>query len=163
MEWFNKDNFTALAAGVGALTGIWNLVRQHLETSDRIKVRFRTRLDYPLVVIAVENRSRHAINLADYGFVLHDGSFFSVPSSLEHGWDWINGELEHSKRNGQALGIEPSTLFEHELDQFTPGQIGAWALTYGHRRPQVTFAESTPVRQKIRLWLRAWFRHRPSI
>lgn len=162
MAWEFKDIVTAAAAGVGAVTGVWNLLKQYTDNHDKIKVAFNRRLDVPALVLTVENRSRHLVTLADYGFVLADGQLLSIPSAIEIGAFTPLENLAYYSTAGQRYEMEPFTLFRLEFDLLRVTAIGAWARAHGQHSPRVDFATSVERLHAWKIRLRELVRHRPT-
>lgn len=79
-DWQVKDIVTVIASGVAAVAGVWNLIRSFREDNDRIALHFGDPHGAyeSFNGVLVENRSRHAINLLDYGLVHCDRRLESI-------------------------------------------------------------------------------------
>ena len=97
----------------------------------------------------VVSRRAHKMELADFGFVLRDGSLRSVPSVWENtlgdddSWDMTTGEPVLKALNDR---------YEISVQLRDDGFIGAYARTTTQRRPTIDFYSEPPT-PLYRRWL----------
>jgi len=138
---------TLIGAVVAALTGLQSFFWQFLDRRDRIVVKhgsFRPP-STPGQGLFVVNKSKHLVELQDYGFVLRNGELFSLPWYFEN--DGIDDDVAVSYSGVSAL--EPRERFEVYVDLINLNSVGAYARTTTRSRPSVHISNHN--------FLRAWW------
>lgn len=91
MEWFSKDTFTAGAAAVAAVTGLFTFIGNMRR--DRILVRYDTvKHEHVGHKVLVQNLSPFEVHLYEVGFIRQDGELLSL-TELQEDEDRIQADL----------------------------------------------------------------------
>lgn len=143
---------TLVGAVIAALTGLQSFFWQFLDRRDRIMVKHDTfrPSSFPGQGLFVVNKSKHLVELHDYGFVLPNGEFFSLPWYFEN--EGIPDQVEATFVGTSAL--EPRARFEVYVDLVNLESVGAYARTTTQNRPSVNFS------YHINFFLACWYRGR---
>lgn len=130
---------TLAGAVVAALTGLQSFFWQFLDRRDRILVKlgsFRPPTG-PGEGLFVVNKSKHLVELLDYGFVLSNGELFSLPYYFEN--DGLFDQV-HATFSGNSA-LEPRERFEVYVDLTNIKVVGAYACTTTQSRPSIKIAD----------------------
>lgn len=148
----------AIASGVGAavggavawLVGWWWKVR---EQTDSIMVRFGPSRyeERPGFKLHVISRRAHKMELADFGFVLRDGSLRSVPIVWE---ETLGDDDSQDMTTGEPVLRGLNDRYEISVQLRNDGFIGAYARTTTQRRPTIDFYSDPPTPLYRRWWIR---------
>jgi hypothetical protein len=152
----NKDTFTAGAAFVAAIAGIFNLWWNVKDRSDRILVRsgsYRP-LATRTVDMYIVNIGTHPVVLKDYGFIHEDGDLFSLPW-YDETEAFMDGEDADDYYQGSTT-IEPRGMFTRGV-VYAPKVIGVYAYTTTQRFKQVDMNLSRLHPKIFWIWFRAKF------
>lgn len=143
---------TLVGALVAAFTGLQSFFWQFLDRRDRIIVRHGTYRPpcSPGQGLFVVNKSKHLVELHDYGFVLHSGELFSLPWYFEN--DGISDHVEATFAGTATL--EPRARFEVYVDLVNLKSVGAYARTTTQKYPTVRISHH------INFLLACWYRGR---
>ncbi|MEN6584664.1 MAG: hypothetical protein ABFE02_01255 [Sulfuricella sp.] len=146
---------TLIGAVVAALTGFQSFFWQFLDRRDRIVVKFGS-FRPPITPgqgLFVVNKSKHLVELHDYGFVLSNGELFSLPWYFEN--DGLSDQVEAAFAGTSAL--EPRARFEVYVDLTNLETVGAYALTTTQSRPSVCIRDHLNFLHawwyRLRVWL----------
>ncbi|MBU0620934.1 MAG: hypothetical protein KJ795_03705 [Gammaproteobacteria bacterium] len=146
---------------MAALTGLQSFFWQFLDRRDRILVKlgsFRPPSS-PGEGLFVVNKSKHLVELHDYGFVLSNGGFFSLPNYFENEGcqDQVNATFAGSS------ALEPRERFEVYVDLTNIKIVGAYARTTTQNRDTVCIGEHLNFFYawwcRVRVWWHSLFRH----
>ena len=131
---------TLIGAVVAALTVLQSFLWQFLDHRDRITVKHGS-LRPPISPeqgLFVVNKSKHLVELNDYGFVLNNGEILSLPWYFEN--EGLQDQVEVAFTGTSEL--EPRTRFEVYVYGLTNIKtVGAYALTTTTNSPSIYIDE----------------------
>ena len=157
MDWFSKDGFTAIAAGVAAFTGAWGWLKGL--RGDRILVRYGAYADDvdDSDSLKVQNLSSQQGYLEDVGFVYEDGRLCSLI------------ELASLYGESSAFSVGETTLASRSLcrgwvKQFSKKIaskkiVGAYAHTTTQTFYRMDFSQHEPFCFRLKLRLKLYVRN----
>lgn len=147
---------TAVGAVIAAVTGAWNLWRQHRQTKDRLLVWYGDpdAIYLPVEGVTFQNKSEHVIAVLDYGLVDDGGGLYSIPDHDQacQGWD------ENCRISGNPRSMAKGAIVIASISALTKTKIiGAYAQATGHGAPTFSFKSSVGVFQRIKIrWRYSW-------
>jgi hypothetical protein len=147
------EGWTALAAVIAAITGIWGVALQLRGKRDQFLVGLgsvRPQAEQE-TMLHVVNVCDHVVKLKDYGFIEANGRLSSIPFKSDV-MEFASEELRF--RGSIELAQRSAT---YEVGYIREAPIGAYAISVTQTRPRLHFDPSTPY------WRRLWIRSKNLI
>ena len=131
-------NLTAIGIFISAIGGMITIYEKIFSKNDKYIVRYGTYKPCmeDRAAMFVVNKSRHAIYLRDFGFILDDGTLDSIVWTAECACDDDNYDIE-------VRGSCDNIKFNQHVEFFcrtTKNTVGAFAISSAREFPKLGFA-----------------------
>lgn len=150
MDWFSKDTFTAIAAGVAAFTGFWGWVKSWGRDSTYIKFGSYYTETYGGLSLLVHNLSPHEVLIIDVGFIKLDGKANSLVEL-----ECLVGE--HPDYHLGNKSIPSRGVCRGRLEGKNQTAKGAFVITSDQWFYRMAFDSSLPMKERLCLRFK-WYK-----
>lgn len=150
MDWLSKDTFTAAAAGVAAITGLWGWFKSWRHDSVSIKFGSYRTQTFGGLSLRVHNLSPHQILIIDVGFIDRAGkatSLVELEEIVGRDVSYFLGETD----------LAPRRSCYGSLDDEGRTDIGAFVITSDQWFYRMDFDSTMPLWARLLLRLK-WYK-----